>query len=221
MSKNIEMNIKTENGYEVLYPKSTPEQVGCTTQAWVEEYVSSNYLSLSGGTMTGSIDMGGQKISGVGAPSESGDVVNKGYVDNIAPKIGIDFQTWQLLYQSNTNKVRHLVEFSNIGHIPAKILFLITYYSSSSSNISLDTGLDRDLIANISKNYSYGRPLVVELGLAAFTYNNSVIVSFVNLSRLETNESNEVWLPRQSDDTKLEDCTVIGDYTFDLQVYYK
>ena len=81
MSKNIEVNIKTENGYEVLYPKSTPEQVGCTTQAWVEEYVSSGYLSLSGGTMTGSIDMGGRKISGVGEPSESGDAVNKGYVD--------------------------------------------------------------------------------------------------------------------------------------------
>ena len=80
MSKNIEINIKTENGYEVLYPKSTPEQVGCTTQAWVEEYVSSNYLSLSGGTMTGIINMGAQKITNVGAPAADTDVARLGDV---------------------------------------------------------------------------------------------------------------------------------------------
>ena len=81
MAKNIEMNIKTESGYEILYPKSTPEQVGGTTQDWVENYVSSNYLNLSGGTMNGSINMGGQKISNVAVPSENTDVVIKEYVD--------------------------------------------------------------------------------------------------------------------------------------------
>jgi hypothetical protein len=41
-------------------------------------------LPLSGGTMTGEIEMGGSKITGLGAPTETTDGVTKKYVDDIA-----------------------------------------------------------------------------------------------------------------------------------------
>lgn len=40
-------------------------------------------LALKGGTMTGSIAMSGNKVTGLGAPSAEGDATNKKYVDDI------------------------------------------------------------------------------------------------------------------------------------------
>ena len=42
---------------------------------------SGSKLPLSGGTMTGNITMGGNKITGLPTPTDAGDAVNKGYVD--------------------------------------------------------------------------------------------------------------------------------------------
>ena len=51
MARNIEMNIKTESGYDVLYPSSTPSQVGC--------------LATTGGTMSGNVNMNYNRIINV------------------------------------------------------------------------------------------------------------------------------------------------------------
>lgn len=45
-------------------------------------------LSLSGGTMTGAIAMGTNKITGLGTPESSTDAANKGYIDTMASSAG-------------------------------------------------------------------------------------------------------------------------------------
>lgn len=46
------------------------------------------YLSCGGGTMTGTLNMGGGKITMVSDPAEDTDAATKGYVDGLVGAIG-------------------------------------------------------------------------------------------------------------------------------------
>lgn len=52
--------------------------------------IQNNYLKLSGGTMTGNINMGGNTISNVAAPTQDNDVANKKYVDESIAAIPLE-----------------------------------------------------------------------------------------------------------------------------------
>ena len=85
MAKNIEMNVKLDGGYEVLYPSSTIGQIqGLQSQL-------DGKLSLSGGTMTGDLILNGNPTSGLQAAT-------KNYVDNWAPSD--EFDGWNLYFNS-------------------------------------------------------------------------------------------------------------------------
>lgn len=60
MSKNIEMNYRTDSGYEVLYPSTTAEQAGS--------------LSINGGTLNGPLYLQGN-------PSQDNEAVNLGWLN--------------------------------------------------------------------------------------------------------------------------------------------
>lgn len=57
MSRNIEMNYRTESGYEVLYPQTTIAQVNSLQSEL------NGKLNLSGGTMTGDLILNGDPSS--------------------------------------------------------------------------------------------------------------------------------------------------------------
>ena len=64
--------------------KATDEEAktGLITNKWISPAaMKAACLLLSGGTMTGNLDMGGNIISNVGAPISNSDVANKQYVD--------------------------------------------------------------------------------------------------------------------------------------------
>jgi hypothetical protein len=46
--------------------------------------VDSTYVNIAGDTMSGALDMGGNKITSLGAPTASGDAATKNYVDSVA-----------------------------------------------------------------------------------------------------------------------------------------
>jgi microcystin-dependent protein len=64
---------------------------GLATKASIEQGAKADAaLPATGGTMTGSIAMGGGKITGMAAPTDSGDAATKAYVDSgLAAKINV------------------------------------------------------------------------------------------------------------------------------------
>ena len=52
-----------------------------------QEEADRRYLQLSGGTLTGNLNMGGKRLGQVGAPQAATDAANKQYVDNLVGDI--------------------------------------------------------------------------------------------------------------------------------------
>jgi hypothetical protein len=67
-----------------------------------------NKLALAGGTMTGAIAMGTNKITGLGTPTDATDAATKGYVDTAV--VGID---WKPSVRAATTGNRDLSELEN------------------------------------------------------------------------------------------------------------
>lgn len=80
------------------------------TQTQVDTLVNAK-LSLSGGTMTGAIAMGGNKVTGLGAPTNSGDAATKTYVDTAdALKLNLTGGTMSGAIAMGANKITGLAD---------------------------------------------------------------------------------------------------------------
>ena len=64
------------------------------TKKYVDDHsggVSGDYLPLAGGTMTGAVNMGGNKITSVATPTADADVATKKYVDDHSGGVSGDY----------------------------------------------------------------------------------------------------------------------------------
>lgn len=78
-------NVMTASGVPNCLPTQKLQMSLGPTYAWScvsDNSSDSSKLALAGGTMTGVLDMGTNKITNIGAPTLAGDATNKTYVDN-------------------------------------------------------------------------------------------------------------------------------------------
>lgn len=76
MSQNIQINMKLDNEeYEIIFPETKTENI-----IDLNEKLDVRYLQLTGGTITGTLN--------VATPIESTQAVNKKYVDDVIGDIG-------------------------------------------------------------------------------------------------------------------------------------
>lgn len=95
--------LATDTGY--LY-------VCFTAGSW--EKVAKLYLELAGGTLTGNIAMGGNKVTGLGAPTASTDAARKSEVDTVNAKLddishAEPGNALDTIYQNTGGKIRQVV----------------------------------------------------------------------------------------------------------------
>lgn len=106
----------------------------------INDYVVSTdgLLDRSGGTMTGDIAMSGNKITGLGAPSDNADAANKGYVDTALNGAKTVSVTATLTVAGWTGSAPYVQSVTVSGLTDAKKAMAYPVYGSdASANIAL------------------------------------------------------------------------------------
>lgn len=82
MATNYNITMKRYNGtdYDILYPRTLPSQID--GGVYTKDEATGLFLSKTGGQMSGLLDMNGNKISNLAAPTAANDAATKDYVDN-------------------------------------------------------------------------------------------------------------------------------------------
>lgn len=87
-------NPNTDNGMSSADLKAQFDKAPNIIKKFINDYIvpainnyisGSGFLPLTGGAMKGNIAMGGKKVTGLGAPTDSGDAVSKEYADKLVP----------------------------------------------------------------------------------------------------------------------------------------
>lgn len=142
----------TENPHSV-----TPDKIGA--------------LSVTGGTMTGDINMGGQKVSNLAEPTEDGDGVPKSYVDSRSvdyiveqgtDNAGFTFRKWNSGISEYFGYAHQVILW---GTTLSDASTAQAYYSTNSSTLNFKSGLFIDLpfITATCKASGYVVPSIQQL----------------------------------------------------------
>lgn len=169
MSKNIIILECTSSRYEELYPKTFASQI---SDVYSKSETSNLFLPKSGGSMSGILDMSGNKITNLAYPTDSLDSANKKYVDE---KVG----TWNTLFEKediwsdSVSKGRHKKDIYSSGTLDMSPLI-----QSKECKITLELFGTITVVNNASYSQSvyisyYGFPYSNDIELAYFTAGTS------------------------------------------------
>lgn len=94
------------------------------TTAATKGYVDTNKLSVAGGTLSGALNMSGQKVTGLGTPTASTDATSKGYVDALVAGSPTTYDSFLFytLVGSVTNVARIFDVNSTGGYVRVSML---------------------------------------------------------------------------------------------------
>lgn len=100
-------------------------------------------LSLTGGDMTGAINMQGQKITGLNDPTESTEAARKSYVDTKASRVGVSSSSLATMAVGDTHKLSRSI----IGKEP---IFAILSYAFALGRIGGASGNRNITFSNVT-----------------------------------------------------------------------
>lgn len=164
MSRNIEMNYRTESGYEVLYPLTTIAQVNSLQNEL------NGKLNSSGGTMTGDLILNRDPVNSMQA-------VTKQYADNREIE---QFKKRQISTYNVTSGITEYVfslpSFDELGFVPRGAFAEIHL---NNTNVSMS---EPNAIMILLKDVSYSNNSVFNFGIdkgqPALNYNIFLLTYF-------------------------------------------
>jgi len=164
---------------------------------WVETDLSGSVLLLSGGTMTGAIAMGTNKITGLGTPTASTDACSKSYADSIVGAGGLHADTHTDGtddIQSSTDEQKGVMTaadhtiLSNLNNTYSKASLIHSLYPDDDNPPSQTKVNDQPALAfaAAADDIGYLEPIIVPNGATSakinFRYNMSTAVADKNIS---------------------------------------
>ena len=208
----------TLSGYVTSSALTTALEGYVTTETLSKQL--GNYLPKSGGTMTGPINMNGQKVSGLAEPTQDNDAATKKYVDdNAGGKIEDIYQVWQKLYQSASSSRSFSIPISTLGFIPSAILFVAkgSWSSSSSNSVEIEEASTNQQLIFFGPVTSLNRTLFCEIVLDAINQTSNENARYV-ITNADI-EDRTINMDRTGD--ILDDFTVVASKVVNLEVYYR
>lgn len=176
MVTNYNITMKRYNGtdYDVLYPRTLPSQID--GGVYTKDEATGLFLSKTGGQMSGLLDMNGNKISNLAAPTAANDAATKDYVDN-------NSYMWNkvLLHEwTAVNADLYTMPKDNITNL---IGLYAEYSFDTSSNISETNNVRLIIYQNPILNYNGGVVLYLAQSLANSDHVKGKIYSWVSETR--------------------------------------
>lgn len=171
MATNYNITMKRYNGtdYDVLYPRTLPSQID--GGVYTKDEATGLFLSKTGGKMGGLLDMNGNKISNLAAPTDANDAATKDYVDNnsyIQTKTLVKSLSQSEIASLNSGVTSQIQAFSSDDYINGEYTSVMTKVENLSITVSSDLS---------SNSYLY---------IGAFIWNGQYTSSSVIISGTKT-----------------------------------
>lgn len=143
------------SGYKITNLKEIkdPERTDAATVGYVANYatyLNDNKLGRAGGTMTGTLDMLNNRITGVGDPVEETDCVNKQYVDMHAHDVS-SLGRYIIMPGENDEKIYFSVRSKRNVNLGNGKLVEIKNNTVESNDRNITTQTDITLLPNVNK----------------------------------------------------------------------
>lgn len=173
MATNYNITMKRYNGtdYDILYPRTLPSQID--GGVYTKDEATGLFLSKTGGQMSGLLDMNGNKISNLAAPTAANDAATKDYVDN-------NSYMWNKVLLGTFTEPNTIMNISTHNFENLIGFYEESQFTASESNDGEQIYLIQDISDfSFSSSYSAAIYYIAEKIYTAGTYKNKNYIFFM------------------------------------------